>query len=141
MPNAVTNSGWPRAARRRITNFALVLGLAVTVVWSVTGAGYFWPGWVWLGLVVPFAFLRTIRRALRRQRPRPLAVHAALSLVLGATGIFIWLMGGLGYFWPSMFTRATCGESAEPGSPEGRRKISSAGRIDPAVCRWLRGTE
>ncbi|MBW4079608.1 MAG: hypothetical protein HIU84_14115 [Acidobacteria bacterium] len=114
MPNALANSGWPRAAQWRITNFGQVLGLAVPVVWSVTGAGYFWPGWVWLGLVVPFAFLRTIRRALRTQGRRPLAVHAASSLVLGAKRIFIWLMGGLGYFHPSMFTGATCGESAEP---------------------------
>lgn len=100
VPDAVANSGWPRAARWRITNFGLVLGLAVTIVWSVIGAGYFWPGWVWLGLVVPFAFLRTVRRALRTQGLRPLAVHAAVSLELGATGIFIWLMGGLRYFWP-----------------------------------------
>ncbi|MHB1208851.1 MAG: sensor histidine kinase [Acidimicrobiales bacterium] len=26
--------------------------------------------------------------------------HGALALVLAATGIFIWLMGDLGYFWP-----------------------------------------
>jgi signal transduction histidine kinase len=97
---AVANSGWPRAARWRIANFALVLGLAVTVIWSVTGASYFWPGWIWLGLTVPFALDRSLRRALRSPDQRPLAVHAALSLVLGAVGIFIWLMGGLGYFWP-----------------------------------------
>ncbi|HEY5266289.1 MAG TPA: hypothetical protein VIJ40_05690, partial [Acidimicrobiales bacterium] len=29
-----------------------------------------------------------------------LALHGALSLILSATGIFIWLMGGLEYFWP-----------------------------------------
>ena len=77
-----------------------MLGLAVTVAWAVTGAGYFWAGWVWLGMVVPFALLRTVRRALRTQGPRPLAVHGAVSLVLGATGIFVWLLSGLRYFWP-----------------------------------------
>jgi len=97
---AVANSGWPWSARWRITNFGLVLGLAITVVWSVTGAGYFWPGWVWLGLAVPFLFLPVVRRALRTQDRRHLAVHGAASLVLGAIGIYIWLMGGLGYFWP-----------------------------------------
>jgi len=100
LSNALANSGWPRTARWRITNFGLVLGLAVTVAWAVTGAGYFWAGWVWLGMVVPFALLRTVRRALRTQGPRPLAVHGAVSLVLGATGIFVWLLSGLRYFWP-----------------------------------------
>ncbi len=97
---AVADSGWPRAPRWRIANFALVLGLGLAVVWSVTGAGYFWPGWVWLGLAIPFAFWGILRRSLHAWRLRPLAVHAALSTVLGATGVVVWLMSGLRYFWP-----------------------------------------
>jgi signal transduction histidine kinase len=100
VPNVVGNSGWPRAARWRITNFGLVVGFAVTAAWLVTGADYFWPGWVWFGLAVPFAFLRAVRQALRTKGRRPLAVHAAVSIVLAVAGIFIWLMGGPGYFWP-----------------------------------------
>ncbi len=94
---AIRRSGWPRSARWRLTNFGLVLGLVISVAWSVTGAGYFWPGWVWLGLAIPFLSLRVARRAPGRG---PLALQGDVSLVLAAIGLSIWLMGGLGYFWP-----------------------------------------
>jgi len=97
---AATQSGWSQVARWRVTKFIVVLGLVVTVVWSVTSASYFWPGWVWFGLVLPFASLLATRVALRMNKRSSLALHGALSLILSATGIFIWLMGGLEYFWP-----------------------------------------
>jgi signal transduction histidine kinase len=81
-------------------SFGVVLGVALTVVWAVTGAGYFWPGWVWLGMALPLAFQGTIRFALRTPDRRPLAVHAAISVVIGAVAVVVWLMTGLGYFWP-----------------------------------------
>lgn len=97
---AMKSSGWPRSARWRLTNFGLVLGLVITVAWSVTGAGYFWPGWVWLGLAVPSLSLRVVSRARRTPGRGPLALQGGVSLVLAAIGLFIWLMGGHGYFWP-----------------------------------------
>ena len=54
---------------RRAVSFGIVLGLALTVVWSVTGAHYFWPGWIWFTLALPIAFYRGIRWALRTRRP------------------------------------------------------------------------
>jgi len=97
---ATTQTGWLQVARWRITKFIVVLGLVVTVVWSVTGASYFWPGWVWFGLLLPYASLLAIRVAIHASKRPSLAVHGALALILAATGIFIWLMGRLGYFWP-----------------------------------------
>jgi len=99
IPFAVAKSAGPRGAQWRIASFSLVLGLSLTVIWSVTDANYFWPGWVWIGMAVPFAVLWVLPGALRT-RNRPLAVHGALSLVTAVTAILIWLMAGLGYFWP-----------------------------------------
>lgn len=97
---ATTQTRWPQVAKWRITRFTMVLGLVVTVVWSVTGVSYFWPGWVWLGLLLPYASLLAIGAAFRTNTRPSLAMHVAVALILAVTGVFIWVMGGLGYFWP-----------------------------------------
>lgn len=94
------SSRWPWGAQRRATGFGVVLCLALTVVWALTSARYFWPGWVWFGLALPLALQGSIRRALRFSRRRPLAVNAAVSLVLGAASVVIWMLSGFRYFWP-----------------------------------------
>jgi signal transduction histidine kinase len=85
---------------RRAAGLGIVLGLTVTVVWAVTGAHYFWPGWVWLALALPVAFYRSIRWALLTRGRRPLAVHFAISLVVAAALVAIWVLSGHRYFWP-----------------------------------------
>ena len=85
---------------RRAVSFGIVLGLALTVVWSVTGAHYFWPGWIWFTLALPIAFYRGIRWALRTRGRRSLALDAAISLVIAAALVAIWVMSSHHYFWP-----------------------------------------
>jgi signal transduction histidine kinase len=97
---ATEGPGWRWSTRGRIASLAVVLGLAVTVVWAVTGAGYLWPQWVWFGLALPYALERGIRRGWRRPGRRFLAVQVSVSIVLGGAQVLIWLMTGLGYFWP-----------------------------------------
>jgi signal transduction histidine kinase len=94
------SGSWARTVQGRATSFGIFLGLAVTVVWAVTGAHYFWPGWIWFALALPFAFQGAIRIALGTSGRRALAVHAAVSLVLALAGIVIWLLSVHGYFWP-----------------------------------------
>jgi signal transduction histidine kinase len=81
---------------------AAMLGFAATSLWTVTGPDYFWPMWVWFGLAVPLAIQFGVRRALRTPagRRRGLAVHAAVFAVLGAAEVLVWLMTGMGLFWP-----------------------------------------
>jgi signal transduction histidine kinase len=98
-PDVPSGKTWPWIARRTIS-FGVVLGLALTIVWAVTGAQYFWPGWVWFALALPIGFYRSIRWALRTQGRRPLAVHGAVSLLLAAAVVVIWLMSSHRYFWP-----------------------------------------
>jgi signal transduction histidine kinase len=85
-----------------VISVAALLGLVVAVIWGITGAGYFWPMWVWFGLAVPFATYAAVRHALRTPpgRTRAIAVHGALSGVVGAILVTIWALSGLGFFWP-----------------------------------------
>jgi signal transduction histidine kinase len=90
---------WPWAARRA-AGFGIVLGLTLTVVWAVTGAHYFWPGWIWFALALPVVCFRSTHWALRTRGRRSFALHGAISLVIAATLVAIWLMSGHHYFWP-----------------------------------------
>ncbi|ADB52180.1 integral membrane sensor signal transduction histidine kinase [Conexibacter woesei DSM 14684] len=79
-----------------------LIGGVVTIVWALTGAGQFWPMWVWLGLLITLAV-----HALGRQlvdtlegRTRPIVFHTAVTIFFCVLEVVIWLMAGGGYFWP-----------------------------------------
>jgi signal transduction histidine kinase len=79
---------------------ALLLAVVV-VIWAVTGAGYFWPMWVALGLALPTGLVLAVRWARRRpEGDRLLAGLGAVSAVYLTAMVAIWLMAGAGYFWP-----------------------------------------
>jgi signal transduction histidine kinase len=78
-------------------------GFVVTLIWGLTGLGYFWPMWVWFGLGVPLALHATVRhtwRAVAPGRTRRIAMHGALSAWAGSTLLVIWVLSGGGTFWP-----------------------------------------
>jgi signal transduction histidine kinase len=81
-------------------SFGVVVAVVLTVIWALTGARYFWPGWIWFLLVLPDATRLTVRRALRTNIRRSLAIHAAISLVIAASFVGIWLLSSHRYFWP-----------------------------------------
>jgi signal transduction histidine kinase len=85
-----------------VVSVAALIGLVVAVIWGITGAGYFWPMWVWFGLAVPFGTYGAVRYALHTPpgRTRGIALHGALSGVVGAIQVAIWAMAGGGTFWP-----------------------------------------
>jgi signal transduction histidine kinase len=85
-----------------VVSVAALIGLVVAVIWGITGGGYFWPMWVWFGLAVPSGTYVSVRHALRTPpgRTRGLALHGALSGVVGAILVTIWALAGLGSFWP-----------------------------------------
>jgi signal transduction histidine kinase len=94
------SKGWRGRIVWRLAALACTIGLSVTVVWSLTGASYYWPGWVWLGLVIPFALVGSIRWAIRARTPTRLSVHLAVAAVVEAICVYAWLMAGPGYPWP-----------------------------------------
>jgi signal transduction histidine kinase len=90
---------WKWVARRAVT-FGIVLGLGLTVVWALTDASYYWPGWIWFTLALPTGATWMIRWAQRARMRRSLAVHTAMSLMIAATLVAVWVLSGHRYFWP-----------------------------------------
>ena len=85
---------------QRLVAFGLVLALMLTVVWATTPVEYFWPGWIFFAVLFPLAMTWSVRRALQAKDRRPVAVHAAVSLVISAAFLVIWLLSSHRYFWP-----------------------------------------
>ena len=98
---ALRDANW-RMILRLETNVSVAIGLLMLIIWALAGAGHFWPAWVWLGLAIPLAFQVATRRGLRAPKGhRLLAVHSAITGVLAAIFLVIWLLAGVGrYFWP-----------------------------------------
>jgi signal transduction histidine kinase len=83
----------------RLAALAATVGFGVLLIWVVTPGSYFWPGWVWLGLLIPFAVVQAVRMGLRAPR-RGFAVHFWISVVVMGILLWVWLMAGAGYPWP-----------------------------------------
>ncbi len=79
-----------------------VIVTAVVVVWALTGAGYFWPVWVLIGLALTLGIAAGLRWASRRSRigDRLMAGVGAVGAVTSPVLVVIWLITGAGYFWP-----------------------------------------
>jgi len=79
-----------------------IVGFVTTLLWAVTGAGYFWPAWVWLGLAIAVGVHLVIRRGLSAAPSpyRALRIQAEASALLGAIDVAVWALAGGGTFWP-----------------------------------------
>jgi signal transduction histidine kinase len=78
-----------------------LIALIATAVWAATGSGYFWPAWVYLGLVIPLALVLGLREAWRVEpERRALAVQAVVSVIVIGISIAVWALAGFGSFWP-----------------------------------------
>lgn len=85
---------------------AVVLGVGLTVIWALTGAGHsFWPVWPWFAIATTVAVHVLLVRASQADS------DAGMLLVLLRTGIefavaialmliVIWALAGGGFFWP-----------------------------------------
>jgi signal transduction histidine kinase len=81
---------------------AALVGAVVTIVWAATGAGVFWPMWVWFGLLVSLAVHALGRHLVDtlEGRLRPFVFHVEVTVVVCAFEVVIWMLSGGGYFWP-----------------------------------------
>jgi signal transduction histidine kinase len=79
-----------------------LLGFAFTMLWLLTGAGYFWPGWIWTALFVGVAGHAGLRWALTFPTPgeRAVGILAALTAVVASAELAAWALSGGGFFWP-----------------------------------------
>jgi signal transduction histidine kinase len=84
----------------RLAALAAVVAVMVLLTWAPTPGSYFWPGWVWLGLLIPFGLVQSVRMGLRVPGRRALAVQFWVSAVVMGILVWVWLMTGPGYPWP-----------------------------------------
>src|ERR1700691_2787913 len=90
-----------RMVLRQEANISAAIGLVMLVIWALTGAGSFWPRWVWFALAIPLALQVAIRSGLRAPKGhRALTMHSAITCVLASMLLAIWLLAGAGPFWP-----------------------------------------
>ncbi|HWK28687.1 MAG TPA: sensor histidine kinase [Solirubrobacter sp.] len=96
-----TPVAWRRALRTQLAAGAIAT-IASTVVWAALGGNDFWPRWVLFGFATAIALQIALRRALRHPagRRRRFAVHVAIFSILMPVEIVVWLLSGLGFFWP-----------------------------------------
>jgi signal transduction histidine kinase len=95
-------TGLIRLVPRRAAEVATGVSVLCFVVWALTGAGSFWPAWVWLSFALVFGLLIAWRwsRLAQASPRRGLETVAAFAAVLAVYSILTWALSGGGYFWP-----------------------------------------
>ncbi len=93
-----------RSIGRRLAALAAVLLVAI---WALTGQGYFWPAWAWLGLGAPVLLNAGAAWAWRRPAGAERRVACVWALIgvaatiLMTTWLLTWLLAGAREFWPA----------------------------------------
>jgi signal transduction histidine kinase len=107
MPTLAAGLSLGEYASHLMRRMALLVALLLLGIWALSGEGYFWPAWVWLGLSVPVALDIVGRWAWRHERGASRRVACVWAVILVATGIlvFTWILTALlddvDAFWPA----------------------------------------
>jgi DNA-binding CsgD family transcriptional regulator len=107
MPTQAAGLSLGQYARSLVRRLAALTAVLLGAIWALTGQGYFWPAWAWLGLAVPVLLDFTAGWAWRHERGavRRVACVWALIGVAGAilmlTWLLTWLLAGVQEFWPA----------------------------------------
>ncbi len=79
---------------------AAILCFGCTLVWSLTGGG-FWPVWIFFSLGVTLGLhVGAVRWLAARTPEGRLRATAELAAVAGGACLAVWALAGWGYFWP-----------------------------------------
>src|SRR5271167_2504885 len=107
MPTLAAGLSLGEYARSLVRRLAALTAVLVVAIWAINGQGYFWPAWVWLGLIVPVLLDFTAGWAWRHERGavrRVACVWALVSVaavILLMTWLLTWLLAGVHEFWPA----------------------------------------
>ena len=80
-----------------------LLWLLMALIWLASGAGYFWPAWVWLstGLVLGLHFVIHRGLAAAAVQGKSVRVHAEVDGLIVGFLTFVWALASFGApFWP-----------------------------------------
>ncbi len=93
--------------RSLVRRLAFLSAVLLAAIWALSGRGYFWPAWAWLGLgdlvLLDFSASwawRQPRGAVRRVACVWALVGAA-AVILVFTWLLTWLLAGVHTFWPA----------------------------------------
>lgn len=73
----------------------------VTVIWLISGLGYFWPMWVYFGCGCALATHLTVERTIATAHPgRWYVLHEGATYSVIGMMLAVWLLDGSESFWP-----------------------------------------
>jgi signal transduction histidine kinase len=95
---------YARSLERRL---AFLVAVLLAAIWALSGQGYFWPAWAWLGLG-DLVLLDLTAGWAWRHPPGPVrrvacvwALVGAAAVILVFTWLLTWLLAGVHSFWPA----------------------------------------
>ncbi len=107
MPTQAAGLSLGQYARSLVRRLAALTAVLLAAIWALTGHGYFWPAWAWLGLAVPVLLDFTAGWAWRHERGAVRRVACVWALIgvagtiLMLTWLLTWLLAGVHEFWPA----------------------------------------
>jgi DNA-binding CsgD family transcriptional regulator len=136
MPRSAAGLSLGQYARSLVRRMAALAAVLLVAIWALTGQGYFWPAWAWLGLVVvvllDYAAGWVWRHPAGPAR-RVAGVWAVLGVAAGVlmmTWLLTWLLAGAHTFWPAwaLLGLATVGSAYSLIALHDRVLIANGGR-------------
>ncbi len=136
IPRPAGGLSWGQYARSLVHRLAALTAVLLAAIWALTGQGYFWPAWAWLGLLVVVLCDYAAGWVWRRPAgaPRRVAcVWAAIgvaAVILVMTWLLTWLLAGVHTFWPAwaLLGLATAGAAYSSIALHDRVLIANGGR-------------
>jgi len=136
IPRPAAGLSWGQYTRSLVRRLAALAAILLAAIWALTGQGYFWPAWAWLGLLVVVLCDYAAGWVWRRPAgaPRRVAgVWAAIgvaAVILVMTWLLTWLLAGVHTFWPAwaLLGLATAGAAYSSIALHDRVLIANGGR-------------
>ncbi len=127
---------WGQYTRSLVRRLAALAAVLLAAIWALTGQGYFWPAWAWLGLVVvvlcDYSAGWVWRRppGAARRVACVWAVIGVAAVILMMTWLLTWLLAGARTFWPAwaLLGLATAGSAYSLIALQDRVLIANGGR-------------
>jgi len=136
MPRPAAGLSWGEYARSLLRRLAALAAVLLVAIWALTGQGYFWPAWAWLGLIVVVLCDYSAGWVWQRQPGAPRrvaflwAVIGVAATILVMTWLLTWLLAGAHTFWPAwaLLGLATTGSAYSLIALHDRVLIANGGR-------------
>jgi DNA-binding CsgD family transcriptional regulator len=136
MPGSAAGLSLGQYARSLVRRLAALTAVLLVAIWALTGRGYFWPAWAWLGLIVVVmcdysaGWVWRHRPGAPRRVAGVWAVIGVAAAILVMTWLLTWLLADAHTFWPAwaLLGLATVGSAYSLIALHDRVLIANGGR-------------